>query len=439
MKNEKLDIPQVSGIDTLYYFAKSGGYYDEFYENILTQIDNKKQAFESHSFAYQDSDIVIKINNIDIKYSGKARDGFLWFNHDFFRAGFKDSEKNQNINDICIQLNASGIYTLGLSSLINYVNQIFLDGALLKENHFPITRIDLNMFVQHSFKYLTKEMIVSKKKNHEKNLGERSSGYELETYYVGKKPFRLRIYNKLQELKGASDTKRELMYNYFGINGLDSKEPIWNVEFEMHREFIKHYGIDTIEDVLERSNTLFKMSCELVRLIDINSINEKQLTSKNRRLADTLPIWEFISNSYDNSEFMQVTTPLERVEKITYRYSLEDAKKSIKRTIKRLMLHQNTPTLFYLQKILSDVKDEFILQNSIKDAHDEYVDSQTEKNKTNEYKSYSNPGLLEFEESLAFAMKNEEYGSPDYNEISSIYSEVFNELVERGLKVPLPF
>jgi len=207
----------------------------------------------------------------------------------------------------------------------------------------------------------------------------------------------------------------------------------------MHREFLKNYSIDTIEDALQRSNSLFKMACELVRLIDIDSINEKQISSKNRRLADTLPVWDYISDSYNNSDFMQVATPLERVEKITYRYSLEDAKKSIKRTIKRLMLHQNTPTLFYLQKILRDVKDEFILQKNIKDAHDEFVDSQIQGNKTDEYKSYSNPGLLEFEESLILAMRSEEYGSHDYNEISSIYNEVHNELVERGLKEPLPF
>lgn len=438
MSIKKLNIPQVSGIDTLYYFAKSGGYYKEFYTDILNQINIKKQEFESLNYAYQESDIIVKINDIDIKFSGKARDGFLWFNHEFFRIGFKDAEKNKNINDICVQLNAVGIYTLGLSSLIEYVNKVFLDGATLDENNFPITRIDVNMFIQHSFNYLTKEMIVSKKKNHEKNLGERSSGYELETYYVGKKPFRLRIYNKQIELKGARDTKRELMYNHFGVNGLDINEPIWNVEFEMHREFLKNYGIDTIEDALKRSNSLFKIACELVRLIDISSISDKQLNSKNRRLADTLPIWDYISSVYDNSDFMQVTTPLERVEKITYRYSLEDAKKSIKKVVKRLQIHSGSPTLFFFLEVLQEAEEEFELQQEIENICDEYTSSQPTKIRE-DLSRYSNEGLKKYEKTLSASMNGLSPSADNYNELSILYLDVDSELTRRGLNEPLPF
>ena len=75
MKTNILEVPYVSGVDANYYFAQSGGYYNEFYENILTQIENKRKEFESLNYAYQDSDITIMINDIEIKYSGKGRDG----------------------------------------------------------------------------------------------------------------------------------------------------------------------------------------------------------------------------------------------------------------------------------------------------------------------------------------------------------------------------
>jgi len=196
-KDEK-HAPHISGIDALYYFAQSGGQYDEYYENIIEQIEDKKREFTVLNYAYADNDIIITINTIDLKYSGMGRDGFLWFNHDFFRVGFKDSEKAQNIHNIRVQLNAIGIYTLGIKSLVEYINAQLLKGALLSTNYFPVTRIDVNMFIQHNFNYLRKEMILSKKKNHSANIGERSTGYELETYYVGKNPFMLRIYNKLK-------------------------------------------------------------------------------------------------------------------------------------------------------------------------------------------------------------------------------------------------
>jgi len=438
MNESNLKVAQVSGIDAVYYFGQSGGFYNEFYLDILNQVETKRKEFESLDYAYQDSDITITINKIDIKYSGKGRDGFLWFNHKFFRAGFKEDGKNANIHNIRIQLNAVGIYTLGITSLLEYIKLEFLRGALLEDNYFPITRVDINMFIQHNFDYLNKDMLVSKKKTNESIIGEYAGGYALQTFVVGKKPFKLRIYNKLEELKGATDTKKEMMLNYFAVNGLDLDKPIWNVEFELHREFLKQYGIDTVIDALNRSKNLFELCCELIRFIDSSTITDKQLISVNRRRADTLPIWDFISTHYDNKEFMQITTPLSKIDKISYRYGLEDAKKTITRTVKRLMIHQNTPTLFFFQKILQEVKDEFALQRSIDDANSEFVDAQVE-NCTDEYKSYSSPGLLEFEESLAMAMKNEEYGSEDYNEISAVYSEVFDELVERGLKKPLPF
>jgi len=92
--------PHVGGIDALYYFAQSGGQYDEYYENIIEQIEDKKREFTALNYAYSDNDIIITVNGIDIKFSGTGRDGFLWFNHDFFRVGFKDSEKSPNIHNI---------------------------------------------------------------------------------------------------------------------------------------------------------------------------------------------------------------------------------------------------------------------------------------------------------------------------------------------------
>lgn len=435
--NSTKGVPYASGIDTLYYFAKSGGYYDEFYQNILTQIDTKKKEFEALNYAYQDNEIVITLNDIEIKYSGKGRDGFLWFNHEFFRAGFKDSLKSSNINDIRIQLNAIGIYTLGLKSLIEYVNTKFLKGALLKQNHFPVTRLDANMFLQHNFNYLHKEMVVSKKKNHSATIGERSSGYELETYYVGKKPFMLRIYNKLQELKGASQAKQEVMYNYFATHGFDTNEPIFNVEFEMHREFLKEYGIDTIEDALKRSKQLFELGCDLIKFIDPASITQKQLNSSNRRRAELLPIWEFISTHYDNDVFMQITTPLEKIAKISYRYNLEDARKPIKRVITRLLMHNNAPTLLFLYDVLQNTKKDYHLRCEMKKIHLEYSHPVRE-NFAEDLKAYSDEGLQNFlntlDDELSHMDDEAMNGSSLYNEVFGKFQEVHHEMTRRGLK-----
>ena len=434
--------PVVSGIDALYYFAQSGAFYDQFYDSIVEKIEDKKAYFNSLNYAYADNDIIIQINTIDVTYSGMGRDGFHWFNHDFFRAGFKDPEKALNIHNIRIQLNAVGIYTLGIKSLVEYINTVFLKEITNK--HYPITRIDLNMFVQHDFKYLRKEMILSKKKNHSANIGERSSGYELETYYVGKKPFLLRIYNKHKELQTASTIKRELMHNYFGVNGLDLEKPIFNVEFELHREFLKQYGIDTIEDVLERSEMLFRQSCDLIRLIDVESITEKELNSPNRRRADTLPIWEHIKDSYQTKEFLQIDTPMEKVEKITQRYTLEDARSSIKRIITRLLIHDNAPTSLYFMEILQHAKADYDLRQHMKFLHKNHEEKQEKKKETlyerfvDELRNYSDEGLVSLEEQLSIEMQTVNMKDPEYDVLSHQMSALYDEYGKRKMK-KMPF
>lgn len=425
------NIPFASGIDALYYFAQSGAFYDRLYEDIINQIEDKKAYFKSLNYQYTDNDIIVKINGIDVVYSGMGRDGFHWFNHDFFRSGFKDPEKAMNIHNIRIQLNAVGIYTLGLKSLIEYVNTKFLGEFTMKV--FPITRIDLNMFIQHDFSYLRKEMILSKKQNHSANIGERSNAYELETYYVGKKPFLLRIYNKHKELTTASAIKREIMHNHFGIHGMDLEKPIFNVEFEMHREYLKQYGIDTIEDALKRATVLFKNACDQIRLIDPNSVSEKTLNSSNRKRAGTLPVWNHIKYHYDITEFMQIDTPLEKIERISFRYSLQDAEKTMKKVITRLLVHGNDPTLLFFLDVLQRAKTEFDLRQNIKNLHEDHKEDQRQPTFKEELKQYSDEGLWNLDEKLSREINGTPMGTPLYDELDHRHALLTKELERREL------
>lgn len=420
--------PVVSGIDAFQYFAQSGAFYDRFFLSLMDQIEDKKAYFKKLNYQYTDNDIIVKINDIEVQYSGMGRDGFHWFYHEFFRVAFKDTEKSPNIQNIRIQVNAVGIYTLGLKPLIEYINKVFLKDLTM--NIFPITRIDLNMFVQHDFKYLRKEMILSKKKDHHSNIAEHASAYELETYYVGKKPFLLRIYNKRNELKQATQIKRELMINHFGVNGLDMDQPIFNVEFEMHREYLKTFGIDTVDQALQRAETLFKHACDQVRLLDLSTITEDQINTPNRRRADTLPIWKHIKDSYSIKEFMQIDTPLEKIEKITYRYSLEDAEKSIKKIITRLFIHDRQPTLQFFLDVLHKAQDDFELRQCIKNK---FEDHQEEMSYENEVKNYSDEGLQNLEASLSREMHSYPKTDPQYQILFEKYLVVCRELDRRNL------
>jgi len=70
-KNTIKNIPIVSGIDALYYFADSHPNYDNFYLNLLSQIEEQKDMFKRYEYQYNDKDIIVKIKDAD----------FIFFRH----------------------------------------------------------------------------------------------------------------------------------------------------------------------------------------------------------------------------------------------------------------------------------------------------------------------------------------------------------------------
>lgn len=182
---------------------------------------------------------------------------------------------------------------------------------------------------------------------------------------------------------------------------------------------------------------MFELGCDLIKFIDPTSITQKQLNSSNRRRAELLPIWEFISTHYDNDVFMQISTPLEKIAKISYRYNLEDARKPIKRVITRLLMHNNAPTLLFLYDVLQNTKKDYHLRCEMKKIHLEYSHPVRE-NFAEDLKAYSDEGLQNFLNSLDDELNQMDdeamNGSSLYNEVFEKFQEVHHEMTRRGLE-----
>lgn len=307
MKNIKL----INGIDSLFYFCESNENYDDLFLEILDQIEDLKGKFEKKEIEFENNDIHIQVNDIPLSYLGK-KDAYHWFKdiNEYFRIGFKDRYKRRGLNDIRVQLQGIGIYTIGIKSLVDFINNILL--RHYTTGYYPITRVDLNCFIQHDFSFLTKEMFSSRKRKYS-TISEIGSHKELQTIYVGKAPFMLRLYNKKEELKKSP--KKDLMYEYFENNGFNSEDAIFNVEFEIHRNHLRNFNILTIDDLFERVNNLFKQSMEDIRMIDISNITQKDIENNSKSRASTLPIWDYIKESYDLKDFLQIQLPLQRVKR----------------------------------------------------------------------------------------------------------------------------
>ncbi len=311
----------ISGIDTLYYFYESNETYPNFFADLLQQLEANKKKFESQNIDYENRDLRVAINGHIFEFNGRAQ-GFYWFNHfeNFFSVGFKDALVNTGIHDIQIQLNAVGIYTLGLKTLLDYADTIFKN---ITTGYKPVTRTDLNIFVQSDLSWLHKDMFVSRKRKYATHTKEVSSKYRLQTLYIGQAPFKLRLYDKQEELKTSS--KKEMMLQYFQDNGLSAEDEIFNIEFELHRKFMRSYNIDSVEDLLIIAEKLFKECMSAIRLVDLTTISSGSVESYNRYKAQTHPLWQHISDSYYLKDFLSSDKPLLKIKRPKYFYSVEQA------------------------------------------------------------------------------------------------------------------
>lgn len=349
----------ISGIDTMYYFYESNENYDDFFLDILDQLDSAKGRFEKRFIEYSNNDLKISINNQLFEYNGKAQ-GFYWFTQldNFLTIGFKDNMSNRGLNDIQVQFNSVGIYTLGIKALLRYVNDLVKD---VTTGYKPLTRVDLNIFVQADLSWIKKDMFVSRKRQYASIFKEIASKHRLQTLYIGKKPFLLRMYDKKEELKNSK--KRELMYEHFLNNGFNSEDDIFNIEFEMHRGYLKTFNIDSVDDLLQRGEQLFKNCLDSIRLVDLNSVTDNTKNQKNKNRALTHELWTHLHNSYKLNEFLALDMPLERIKRKNYTYTIEDATKEHLILARKFYIHGGViDKMFYdemLQKFQESISSHY--------------------------------------------------------------------------------
>lgn len=346
------DIKMIHGIDALYYFCHTNEDYDDLFLDILDQMQHAKGKFEKRYIEYENSDINITINETPLTFKGKA-EGFYWFMdiNEFFKIGFKDKATNTNLNDIRVQLQGIGIYTVGIRSLIDFINNDLLKDCV--HDFFPITRVDLNTFVQYDFGFITKEMFATRKRSYSM-ISEIGSATVTQTIYVGKKPFLLRLYNKKEELK--KNRKKELMYEYFANNGFDIEKDIFNLEFQMHRGHLTQFNISTTDDLLKNAVKLFKRSMDDIRLIDIDSISDDAIKHNNKHRANTHKIWEHIKESYDLKEFLQTSLPLERIKRSISIYDDHRFKIEIVAVLRRAFINNLVVELEHMDAFYFEAK-----------------------------------------------------------------------------------
>lgn len=224
------------------------------------------------------------------------------------------------------------------------------------------------------------------------------------------------------------------------------KKTIFNVEFEMHRAHLKAYNILTVEDVLNNANSLFKCSMEDIRLIDSSEVTKTDIKHNNKHRATTLPIWNYIKESFDIKEFLQIDTPLERIKRVAYSYDYYKFKEECVALIRKAHLNSIPISHDEMEDCLNTYVDSLeILPQKPYEKNYIDIDVIDKKDKTEKFRLLKNGDIIKPVNIISvkemsdfqllncldeFAIKKEDFQK---------HIVAYDELVRRGLKKPLPF
>ena len=359
---------KIYGIDTLYFFFETNENYDDLFLEILDQLEDIKGKFLKKDIEFENKDLYINLKDMQLNFLGK-QEGFYWFkdSNDFFRIGFKDKYKNRGLNDIRVQLQGNGIYTFGISSIIKLLQELLNDYIT---SYVPVTRVDINCFVQYDLSFIKKDMFVTRKRKYS-TINEIGDANNTQTIYIGKEPFKLRIYNKSLELKKSK--KFEIMNEYFLNHNFNLEETIFNVEFELHRTHLKQFNINCLEDLFTNLKNLFISSMNEIKLIDVNSVSSANL-SNNKYQAEIHPLWNEIINDFNIDEFLQNSFPIERLKRKISIYNENKFEFEYIALIRKAYINNLTLDTSYLNELYFKAKDSLKKTTTNKQIKKDYIE-----------------------------------------------------------------
>lgn len=298
-------IATVAGVDALYYQLNvTSNDYISFYTNCTLNKLHTFGRFQRLSQDWTKQYTYFELTGIEGTQIAKI--------------GFKNLNIRDGLESISVQMSSYYMNVHGIEESCKQVkHQIELLG--LKVNFSKIQRIDLNTYVYgYDFSYLSYYYFSTLVRSNSKYYsGEKD---KLTTFYLGKRsngnsPF-MRIYDKWQELKDMDKAQQRqalIRYKFKKELDLDLTEdiPLWNVEFELKRGFLKLNGINTIEDFLGSANSLHDLIMKRIRLLRRKRVDG----DKNTNRIATASVWQKIQDNYN---FIDSNVPLNKLIPIRY-------------------------------------------------------------------------------------------------------------------------
>lgn len=159
--------------------------------------------------------------------------------------------------NVYVSINARTIWTYGVTGAVGRLLALMRDLGPVRVDRIQPSRVDMAVDVLapagFSFDHLRSALVAKSRKLHPWIDGD-----VLETFYVGegKSPIQLRVYQK-----GLEIVKKDKLW-FLPLWGLDKPDGVWRVEFQLRRNMLKAYGIDSVEELQAKAGGLWRMLAE---------------------------------------------------------------------------------------------------------------------------------------------------------------------------------
>ena len=241
-------------IDTL-SFALDYKDYNDFISNYIDELKQKKEIARINKSDFNNEKSLIEINGLtfDVMPNGSPGYAFILHNSDYEIQFASVRSNNKDNYPVFIKIKQAPLWALGVKKAYNnvlfWLKDIFAFPIAEKINRADLCcHTDMIDFARYDYFYFKTR---ANKKNTRIN-GSTINGFE---FGVRDSLIYCRVYDKTLEV---SEHKNKSWFNDIWLdNGADINK-VWNVEFELKRDFLREYNIETVSDFLMYSKSIWQ-------------------------------------------------------------------------------------------------------------------------------------------------------------------------------------
>lgn len=267
-------------IDYLSFSVDIFDYQKEHIKKLLSQLEHYKQQ-SSHTGLKEDAEnATIDLSGVAFEVLGNGTRGYAYILHndEYEIRMSKYRARNKAMYPLFIRIKQDALWghtPMGAYKYILYWIQLTI-GQI---KAIKINRADLCCHTD-VFKFDISD--ANRFRGQFRGVGTRSYNRKLTGLEFGERqsPIFLRIYNKTTEV--VKKNKKLWFLKLWDDEGADITN-VWNVEFELHRDFFKEIHLETVDDLFDRLKDIWLyLTTEWVQFVNIDnerfdrcSINEK--------------------------------------------------------------------------------------------------------------------------------------------------------------------